>query len=284
LTEESSSRIKAYIIGKAGKYRNTSLLQVLQPLFEVVEFDGFVDSSSLNAELLVDSRFFRATAYREPMAEEVACFEAHVNAWRWLVASKEDYLAVFEDDANLSLSRAAEVLFQLKQLKGPWVLTLERRFTDALLSHLLPRGNSVRRMLIQPWGSAAYIISRKAAMRALGSFSKENYVDGPVDQSAGLSLAFQYYQALPPAAAPLADVSSLMPKKPGKMRYGRRERINRVISILLSKEFGLGIKLALLKTGWFRFAKYFFSIRFATTWFSNRYGEPAWLADFKKSP
>lgn len=279
---DSISRTKAYVIGMKGKYRNPNLLTSLNQLFDVVEFDGFVEPSRLEVDSIVDYQFYRATAYRDPMAEEVACFQAHLNAWRFLKNSDEDYLAVFEDDANLSVFQTEKILPYLGQLDGNWMLALERRFTDALISHLIPRKKMFRRMLLQPWGTAAYIISRSAATRALEVLDVEKYVDGPIDQSARVSSAFSFYQTLPPVAAPMETAQSLMPGKPKKATYSQRERIKRVTRILLSNNVSLGLKLGLLRIGWFRFVKYFFSIRFATTWFSLRYGEPAWVRDIRK--
>jgi GR25 family glycosyltransferase involved in LPS biosynthesis len=271
--------IPAYVIGKEGNYRNPRLLEELQPTFLVMEKNGFVDASTVDLASSLDLEAFRTTTGREPLLTEVACGLAHIRAWRFLVSSEREELAVFEDDVYLAsdddtLKRLPNIL---KHLKGNWQLNLETRPGDWLITHLIGKAASVRGSRVPPRGAGAYIISRHAAIRALGALARNTItekLDGPIDHSIALSRVIKYWIATPPIFKVKSDVVSLIEDKAGsrkqrKIRFtlmGAFARHLKVIRMSLSFRSPLSSGLV-----WVRPLKYLLSVHFLTSWFKLRF-------------
>lgn len=271
--------IPAYIIGKQGQYRNPQLLEQLAANFRVVEKNGFVDVSSLDLSRCLDVSAFRISTGREPLATEVACGVAHLRAWKYLVLSGLEELAVFEDDVfpSRGVTNLAQLATQITRLHGSWQLNLESRPGDKLVTHLFRRSLTVRRSLIPPRGAAAYIISRSAAIDALQSLvgnSGQEKLDGPVDHSVCLSKAVVYWIATPP----LFEINSKMPSFIENRESSRKHKVitsnpkmtlRRWVKLLrMSLNLESPVRSSLL---WARPLKYLLSIHFLTAWFNRRF-------------
>jgi glycosyl transferase family 25 len=100
---------------------------------------------------------------------EIACFESHRLAWQSLVDSGEPWLAVFEDDVILA-PPIAEFLSDPKRFPtNADLIKLETSACKLVISRrrVRFRSHSLHRMLSIHWGSAGYIVSRRAAIRLL---------------------------------------------------------------------------------------------------------------------
>lgn len=100
---------------------------------------------------------------------EIACFESHRLAWKSLVDSGEPWLAVFEDDVILA-PPIAEFLSDPKRFPANAdLIKLETSASKIVISRrgVRFRSYSLHRMLSIHWGSAGYIVSRRAAIRLL---------------------------------------------------------------------------------------------------------------------
>jgi glycosyl transferase family 25 len=100
---------------------------------------------------------------------EIACFESHRLAWKSLVDSGEPWLAVFEDDIILAPA-IAEFLSNPKRFPtNADLIKLETSSSKIVISRrgVRFRSYSLHRMLSIHWGSAGYIVSRRAAIRLL---------------------------------------------------------------------------------------------------------------------
>jgi GR25 family glycosyltransferase involved in LPS biosynthesis len=192
---------KAYVIGQRGKHRNPLLVSSLGLSFEVIEDDGFVHWESIEVEGLVNHSAFRDVIGKSPMPAEIACFVAHARAWKWLAESEEDFLAVFEDDAEIRNDYLNFYIEQLPALRGNWQLALEMRSRDELLSHWLHRKPVIRQSRIQPRGAAAYIISKVAASALLMEMDRVHGIDGLADSSLTQAEVVDFYVCLPPVFA-----------------------------------------------------------------------------------
>lgn len=265
--------MKAYIIGFEGKHRNPKLAEQLQQCgFEVVEENGAVDASGIDVTKTVDIPMFEALIGRYPLQTEVACAQAHLNSWRYLVKNNLTELAVFEDDSVFVDFDLFEARRKLQSLKGPWYVTLEQRAGDSLLSHrFIKKKLTLRRSLIQPRGNGSYIISNEAAVLGLRSFEKTELFDGVVDVWSEPSVLFRFFVFLPPAfVVDPGAVSTIGVRK--SMQHNRFVTFLNVLKIIISPSRSTLKKLGLLKLKIFRPIKYLGTVYFLTAWYRNRFG------------
>lgn len=98
----------------------------------------------------------------------VACLLSHLAAFRHLVMSEDDMLAVFEDDARLHPS-LPDVLDALEAKAEKFdIVKLERRSATPYFSvHQLLRSHSLGRLKYYEHGSCGYVVTRHAAEHLL---------------------------------------------------------------------------------------------------------------------
>jgi hypothetical protein len=261
--------ISAYIIGQQGSYRNPSLVEQLASSFEVLETNGFYKLDPLLFEQSVDKGMFMTVTNRLPTIGEVACYMAHITAWRRLLESDLPCLAVFEDDVRLIAEPDWLSRVRLPE-KGPWVVSLERRAGDHLLTHLLRRKSLTLRSLIIPRGTGAYIISRRAAEVAVLEFETSgSLVLGEADRcprNAGL-LRF-YVQMQPPFDAMKEGPSLIGARQQIVVRIGQRMRL--VLQAISSRKYPAKTIVGLLALKMGRPIKYLGSHHFFTAWWKRR--------------
>jgi hypothetical protein len=265
--------VKAYVIGFANRHRNPRLTEQLQSAgFDVVETNGAVDAKTLDVTELVDISLFEAVVGRYPLPTEVGCATAHLNAWKYLIDQNLEKLAVFEDDAILldfDLNRANE---SISKLKGPWYIALERRAGDFLVSHLrIRRPFSLRRAIVQPRGSGAYIISRQAAIVGVRNQLSTGQFDGISDNWPGPATMFKFFVCLPPAFKVDPKAVSIIGVKRSR-QFSRAEMFLKVAKVLVSPSWGARKKLGLLQLKVLRALKYLGSVHFLTAWYLIRFG------------
>ena len=122
---------------------------------------------------------------RELSMGEICCYLSHKKCWQMLLASKEQWAVIFEDDAKFSPCIKDYVLssdwippslhiIQLHTYEKEWHgLTLPDPIS-------LPNKNSALFHVIQPtYGTCAYVIDRQAAQKAL---SLSESLAAPVDE------------------------------------------------------------------------------------------------------
>lgn len=262
--------MKAYVIGVKGNHRNPSLTTEISALgLDVVVDDGFVDVSGV-VESEVNEKVFLLIRGRRPQLTEIACAKAHLNAWRYLVDTGEASMMVFEDDAILIDEQGFRtVLLESKELKGPWITSLERRPGDYLISHLLRRPGRLRKSLIQPTGACAYIISREAAQLGLSYFrDKGGRIDGLSDFWPGPAALIRWHIAVPPVVAASTSVNSLIGYSTSQNR--KISKLRAMALLLITKPYDD----VLIKGGFLLLIakpiKYLLSIHFFTAWITNR--------------
>ncbi|MXN63345.1 hypothetical protein GR183_00380 [Stappia sp. GBMRC 2046] len=149
-------------------------------------------------------------------ANQIGCFLSHVAVWKWLLASDENEVAVFEDDLVIS--------GRLKHLleRGAWlppdadIVRLETILRKTRLAGIQPsgvEGFSVGRLRAKDSGTGGYIVTRRGAERLLGGYCRPiNNIDTLLydpwlhDGSGPLRV----YQVLP---APVSQLQFLYPRK-----------------------------------------------------------------------
>lgn len=266
--------MKAYVIGRKGRHRNSELLSVLAAHFEeVVRADGFVAVKPTDLETRLNHEFFRAVHRRAPLLGELGCGLAHIEAWRFLANSNLDCLAIFEDDAEIDEVRIPSVLAEVTKLTEPWCLSLSMTSSDRLVTHLIPRGKAVRRAIIQPRATVGYVISRKAAQLGVADFDRSGgLLEGTSDRWPGPAGLLRYYTAVP------AVVGT---NDGGESYIGRRSerpepwlvRLKRFASLLLDPTIPSYKKRGLLILKLLRPIKFAFSVFFLTEWYRIRWGD-----------
>lgn len=261
--------IPAYIIGQQGSYRNPSLVEQLGGSFKILEADGFYKLDPLLFERSVDKDMFLTVTNRLPTVGEVACYLAHITAWRRLLESDLPYLAVFEDDVRLIAE--ADWLHRISlPIKGPWLVSLERRAGDQLLTHYLRRRSATLRSLIIPRGTGAYIISRRAAEVGLLEFERSgSLVLGEADRCPRNAGRFRYFIQVPPPIDAMGGNESFIGtrQRSGSSFYLRLRLVLRAI-FSLKYTFKTVLGLLALKVG--RPIKYLGTIHFFTAWGNRR--------------
>ena len=261
--------MQAYIIGQQGNYRNPSLIEQLGSGFVIRESNGFYELDLEQFEEHVDKEMFSIVTNRLPILGEVACYLAHIKAWRSLTESELHYLAVFEDDVELigSSTWINEISFPSK---GPWVISLERRAGDHLLPHTLRRKPSTPRSFIMPRGSGAYIISREAAEIGIRAFeSRDNRIMGVLDRCPNLAVFLRYFIQVPPPFTAEESANSLIGQRNSE-EFSPLQRGGRLLGFFTDSR-----ERAINKWGVFiltvlRPLKYRGSVHFFTAWALKR--------------
>ena len=267
--------MRAVIIGKPGQLRNPELPAELARWFEVEKADGFVAVEARQLPKLVDLNLFLAVHRRPPKVGEVGCALAHLQAWRYLAQSDLPYLAVFEDDAKPLTLDLDHVFNAIESMRGPWYLTLQLWSLDQLVTRAFAQKPKIRRALVQPRGTVAYVISREAALLGIADFEAGGgKVQGTSDRWPGPAAQFKYFLTMPAAFGSIDHAESyigLRQTKPEPLP----KRIRRFVRILISPNIPLHTKrgVAILKIG--RTLRYWFSVHFATEWYSIRWGAKA---------
>jgi glycosyl transferase, family 25 len=122
---------------------------------------------AVEAESIPEAEFQkRSQQWQRPLSRgEVACFLSHRLAWRRVVAEQVPML-ILEDDAVLS-DNLATVLAGLKPTSDSLIYNLEtgrgRKLVSKRRSESLPLGHSTVKIYRDSGGSAAYVITPKAA-------------------------------------------------------------------------------------------------------------------------
>lgn len=267
--------MQAVIIGKSGQLRNPELPVALAQWFEVEKTDGFVAVDPAKLPELVDLDLFMAVHRRPPKLGEVGCALAHLQTWRYLAESDLPWLAVFEDDAMPLTDDLTHILRAIESLHGPWYLTMQLWSSDQLVTRTLSRRPRIKRVLVQPRGTVAYIISKEAAVRAIADFEASGHrIQGTSDRWPGPAGIFRYYITMPASFGANDGGESFIGirnQKPEPLA----QRIRRFWRIMRSTEVPRHTKrgVAILKIG--RTIRYLFSVHFATEWYSIRWGAKA---------
>lgn len=111
-------------------------------------------------------------AYGRHLSEgEIACSAIHLNAYRVFLDSKDDWLLVLEDDAELQvpltfLLETSKHWRDVEAWTGPKVVSL---YSPTHIARGCRRRSSLSRLLVAPVGTVAYWINRQAAQEAVGS-------------------------------------------------------------------------------------------------------------------
>jgi GR25 family glycosyltransferase involved in LPS biosynthesis len=263
--------IAAYIIGQQGRYRNSALLEQLGSAFEIVEENGFYNLDPALLEGFTNQEVFLAETNRLPTLGEVACYLAHVTAWRRLLDSNHPYLAVFEDDAQVLAVGDWTSRIQIPD-NGAWWISLERRPGDFLLTHLLRRRGKTLRSRLIPRGACAYIISRRAAEIGVRLFEDEgSRVMRPVDRNPRYAASLDYFVQIPPPITASESAPSLIGTRK-QVSDGLIRRAIRVLKLLASNDYPAKTRVGLIKLNVLRPIKYLGSVHFFTAWAKNRWG------------
>lgn len=145
--------------------------------FELVEA---VDGTALTV-LEREGWILPSGAPRPLVPGEIGCFLSHRRVWKRLVEEGLDYGVVFEDDIRLS-SRASALLSDLGWIPSEAdIVRLETalmKVTWDQRSAAAVDGRAVRRLRSFHWGTAGYVISRRAAEDLL---SLSEFISLPVD-------------------------------------------------------------------------------------------------------
>ena len=201
--------MKAYVIGKAGAYRNPALMSELEENFQIVVKDGY-RTANTKRQLVAESSVLRSIGGSLTTGELGAAL-AHKAARDWLLKSKEPYLAIFEDDASLTGENLYAMFSAIRGLRGPWQLSLYTAPQDRLVTHLFQRSKAVRRSRIQPSVCVAYVISREAARLCEEDFISSGKVfEGVADASPGAAGLVEFYFTAPSLFEPLSGVPSII--------------------------------------------------------------------------
>lgn len=198
---------------------------------------GAVDAAATSAAALEAHRS-PASLYRlsDP---EIACFMSHRRAWEALLESGEPYGVVLEDD--LVLARSASPFLT----RTDWIpadaeiVKLETYAQNVVVSPVVGRANgrALRRLASLHFGTAAYVIGRKAAETLLSlTATFDRTVDDLVfDLMPGRPPRFVTYQLDPaigiqaprrsPEAVP-AFLESSVPRSPA--RYAQRSGLRKL--------------------------------------------------------
>lgn len=243
--------MKAYVIGIQGRHRNPELVSQLSEFFEVVVENGFRESN----ENIQQSKGIVARAVGSPMSKkELACAQAHQTARSWLVKSDEPYLAVFEDDCEISEENLAFVFDSVDKLhrsETAWQLNMYSAPWDQLFTHSLYRKPRIERSRIHPSVLVAYIVSREAAIL----LEKDHYSSGEVfeaiaDGSPAASGLVDFYVTIPNIFRPKSEVGSLIvtdPDSDGRSRpHAPHRGLLALVSTLMSPEVPLYKKRGVL--------------------------------------
>jgi hypothetical protein len=267
--------VRAVIIGKPGQLRNPELPAELARWFEVEKADGFVAVEPERIPDLVDLNLFMAVHRRPPKVGEVGCALAHLQAWQHLAQSDLPYLAVFEDDAKPLTSDLSHVFTAIESMRGAWYLTFQLLSTDQLVTHAFVRRPRIRRALVQPRATAAYVISREAALLGIADFQAGGgRIQGTSDRWPGPAAQFKFYLTMPATFGSSDHGESYIGSRQTKPEP-LLKRIGRFVSILTARDIPAHTKrgVAILKIG--RTIRYMFSVHFATEWYSIRWGTKA---------
>ncbi|NRG17635.1 glycosyltransferase family 25 protein [Rhizobiales bacterium] len=147
---------------------------------------------------------------------QIGCFLSHVAIWKWLLASNENAVAVFEDD--LAISTRLKHLLEDDSWLAPdaEIIRLETALRQTRLTGIRPsgiKGFSIGRLRKRAYGTGGYIVTRRGAERLLGGYCRPiNNIDillydpwlhdgkGPL----------RVFQVLP---APVSQLQFLYPRK-----------------------------------------------------------------------
>lgn len=140
-----------------------------------------------------NARFFPNVLSGGGMSQgEIACFLSHRKCWEQIVQSDDEYAAVFEDDVIFS-EKAGEFLCGTSWIpKDADIVKLEvltRKIVTGISPDTVVEGKEVLRLYSSSLGTAAYVISRKAAQKYL-QMSEKFFI--PVDHFM-FSTLFPYF-------------------------------------------------------------------------------------------
>ncbi len=162
-----------------------------------------VDAEKLNQETInahyeknhysFNARFFPNVLSSGGLSQgEIACFLSHRKCWEQIVQSDDDYAVVLEDDVIFS-EKAGEFLSGTSWIpKDADIVKLEvltRKIVTGISPETVVDGKEVLRLYSSSLGTAAYVISRKAAQKFL-QMSEKFFV--PVDHFM-FSTLFPYF-------------------------------------------------------------------------------------------
>lgn len=126
---------------------------------------------------------------------EIACFLSHRKCWQQIIENGDNYAAVFEDDVVFS-SDAVSFLSQVDWIPMDADIVKLEVLTRKLIVDMSPAttlcGKDVARFYSSNMGTAAYIISKKAAEKLL-KMTEKFYV--PIDHVM-FGILFPYFQEL----------------------------------------------------------------------------------------
>lgn len=174
--------MKVYLINMD---RSADRLEIMQQRLSALGLEyervSAVDGSKLSAE---DKKSVASPNWRYPYSltlGEIGCFLSHKKCWSNLVNSGDDWALVLEDDSVFHPK--AKDYFQPTDWIPDGVELIQFSFTpDTTFSDktiTLPNGSHLVRVKhSSPCGTYAYLISRKAAKRAL---ELADLVEGPID-------------------------------------------------------------------------------------------------------
>lgn len=149
-----------------------SRIQNKDQIVSVIGKDNLMEIKSLDARIpenlinfLIDNPEFKLT-YRGFKLGEIGCFASHYLAWKGLLESDANTLAVFEDDAWIDEEFSIDLKLRLEALPADYDVfsvyadvNQRERFTDKhVVSDLISKS-------YQDWSTLGYVVSRSGAKK-----------------------------------------------------------------------------------------------------------------------
>ncbi len=191
---KTENKLATYVINlKRSTDRMESMDKALREMSIRYERIEAVDAKTLSTAFLERNATPSAEYPYKLKNGEIACFASHLKSWQTFLESDAEWALIFEDHCVFS-SRAARFLSSVDWIPSgcelvQLIYSKNASFYDEKLEVL--DGNGVVRLACSsPIGSSAYLISRKAAEKAVKSAGKfkspvDNYLFGPWSDYSG---------------------------------------------------------------------------------------------------
>ncbi len=182
------------------RYLQTQVPEGSMELIRISAVDaGKLDEETIAAHYMKKYNSFNARFFPNVLsgvgmsAGEIACFLSHRKCWQQIIQADDDYAVVFEDDVVFSekagafLSDTAWIPVDADIVK---LEVLTRKIITAVSPEKVCQGKEIFRLYSSSLGTAAYVISKKAAQKFL-QMSEKFYI--PVDHFM-FSILFPYFK------------------------------------------------------------------------------------------
>jgi glycosyl transferase family 25 len=179
------------------------------------------------------------TMGRRLKAAEIGCFDSHLRALQGVLSGTEDFVLICEDDVQVDFSFPFSTLAAAMRESGVDYVRLYSRRVPAARHLTYWRGRWLVRYLWEPFGTQAYLVSRRGAERLLGSAdSIHRPVDDHFDRSWENGLPS--YSVFPHPVLETGAVSSIIRSSDEswtparRLAYKARRARDRILSVGMS--------------------------------------------------